>query len=169
MKHRILILLALLCLGSLAEAVFYYPQLPGLVATHFNAAGRADGWMPREAQLTFHVLFVLGLTGFFVVGAFSLARLPRALINLPHREYWFAPERQETTRRQLTDMMLASACGVLAFFLFLFQRVYQANLDGTHRLSPPFWGFLTVAIVLTAGPAVRPLFRFWKLPADPRP
>jgi uncharacterized membrane protein len=165
MKYPLLILLTVLCLLSLGQVVWYYPQLPGLVASHFNAAGQADGWMPRAHMLKLEILLSLGATAGFAVLALVAAGIPDALINLPHRAYWLAPVRREETRRCLSGMVLSSGCGTLAFLLFLHQRVLHANLDGTHQLTPSFGVVLTVALVLIVGPVVRPLVRFWRPPA----
>jgi uncharacterized membrane protein len=164
MKHPLFILLAVLCLLSLGQAVWYYPQLPGLVASHFNAAGQADGWMPRAHFLKIEILLSLGVTAGFAVLALVVAGVPDALVNLPHRSYWLTPARREETRRCLSGMVLSSGCGALAFLLFLHQRVLHANLDGTHQLTPSFGVVLAVALVLIAGPVVRPLVRFSRRP-----
>jgi uncharacterized membrane protein len=167
MKHPRLLLLLTLCLLSLGQAAWYHPQLPGLVATHFNLDGQADGWMPRAHLFQSQVVFALGLTVFFAVLAFAGPQLPDSLLQLPHKEYWLDPRQRAETRRQITNMILSSGCGGLAFLLFLHQRVHQANLDGTHQLTPPFGVVLAAALVLIAGPTVRPLWRFCrKPPAD---
>lgn len=164
MKHPLLVLLAVLCLVSLGQAVWYYPQSPGLVASHFNTASQADGWMPRTHLVQIEILLSLGVTAGFAVLALVVAGVPDAWINLPHRAYWFAAARREETRRCLSGMVLASGCGTLAFLLFLHQRVHQANLDGTHELTPSFGVVLAVALVLIAGPLVGPLRRFSRKP-----
>ena len=166
MKHPRLLLLAALCLLSLGQAAWYYPQLPGLVATHFDLTGQADGWMPRAYFFQSQVVFILGFTAFFAVLAFAVAQLPDSLIQLPHKEYWLDPRQRAETRRQITNMILSSGCGGLAFLLFLRQRIHQANLDGSHHLTPSFGVVLITALVLIAGPLVPPLRRFWKNAPD---
>jgi uncharacterized membrane protein len=164
MKYPLLILLAGLCLVSLGQAMWYHPQLPGLVASHFNAAGQADGWMPRAHFLKLQILLSLGVTAGFAVLALVVAGVPDAWINLPHRAYWLAAARREETRRYLSGVVLSSGCGTLAFLLFLHQRVQHANLDGTRQLTPSFGVVLAVALVLIAGPLIRPLRRFSRKP-----
>lgn len=166
MKQPLLILLAVLCLVSLGQAVWYYPQSPGLVASHFNAAGRADGWMPRAHWMQIEILLSLGVTAGFTLLALVVAGVPDAWINLPHRAYWLAAARRAETRRGLGGMVLAPGCGVLAFLIFLHQRIFQANLNGTHELTPSFGVMLAVALALIAGPLVRPLRRFGRKPPD---
>ncbi|MGA2445388.1 MAG: DUF1648 domain-containing protein [Opitutaceae bacterium] len=166
MKHPLLILLVALCLLSLGQAAWYYPQLPGLVATHFDATGRANGWMPPAHFFQSRVVFTLGFTAFFAALAFAAAQLPAPLIPLPHKEYWLNPRQRDETKRQITNMILSSGCGGLAFFLFCYQRVHQANLNGPHHLTPSFGVILITALALIAGPLVSPLLRFWKTGSD---
>jgi uncharacterized membrane protein len=166
MKHPRLLLLVALCLLSLGQAAWYYPQLPGLVATHFDLAGQADGWMPRAYFFQSQVVFMLGFTAFFAVLAFAAAQLPDSLIQLPHKEYWLDPRQRGETRWQITTMILSSGCGGLAFLLFLHQRIHQANLDASHHLTPSFGVVLITALVLIAGPLFPPLRRFWKNAPD---
>jgi uncharacterized membrane protein len=37
----------LLIVAAVALTIFYYPQLPERIATHWNASGEADGWSSR--------------------------------------------------------------------------------------------------------------------------
>jgi uncharacterized membrane protein len=166
MKHPRLLLLLTLGLLSLGQAAWYYPQLPGLVATHFALSGQADGWMPRAYFLQSQVVFTLCFTTFFAVLAFAAPLLPDSLIRLPNKEYWLDPRQRGETRRQITNMILSSGCGGLGFLFFFRQRVHRANLDGFHHLTPSFGVVLITALVLIAGPLVPPLRHFWKNAPD---
>jgi hypothetical protein len=82
---------------ALLQNAWYYPRLPEQVAIHFNASGKADSWASKS-----HATFLmLGLQIFlpsFLLLTSQLSRsLPIQWINLPHREYWLAPERREAT------------------------------------------------------------------------
>ncbi|HUL52176.1 MAG TPA: DUF1648 domain-containing protein [Opitutaceae bacterium] len=169
MKHPVLILFLILAALLLGQAAYYHPQLPGLVATHFAASGRATGWMPRGHFLQYQVVFALGFTAFFFSLAFVSSLLPPAWINVPHKDYWLAPSRREATRQRLARMILGAGCGALAFFLFLHHRICQANLDGTRRLTPSIGVFFGICLLLIAGPVVAALLGFLrKTPAASR-
>ena len=167
MKPPILILFFGLVLWSVAQAAWYHPQLPGLVAAHFDAAGRANGWMPREHFFQYQIVFTLGFAAFFGSLAFVARILPDAWINLPHKDLWLAPARREETRRRIACLILAAGCGVLAFSLLLHHRVCRANLDGTHRLTPSSGVILATGLLLIVGPVVPFLLRFLRKPAPP--
>jgi hypothetical protein len=90
-------LTALLWLAPIAIAVRYWQvwdRLPMRVASHFNAAGRANGWMTRGAMLSFDVIFLAFLAGIFfaalhfVERKYALAKLWWALLAFFHAEIW---------------------------------------------------------------------------------
>lgn len=71
-----------------------WDRLPTRVASHFDAAGRANGWMTREGSLYFDVIFLTFLAGVFSVALFvvqrkyGLGKMPWALLGFFHAEMW---------------------------------------------------------------------------------
>jgi len=71
-----------------------WDRLPLRMATHFNAAGRANGWMPREESL----YYTLGFLGFLLVvfsavlylvqRKYELTKLSWALVAFLNIEIW---------------------------------------------------------------------------------
>jgi uncharacterized membrane protein len=47
------ILLAATLSAAVVQLAWAYPQLPELVATHFDGAGRPNGWMRRDSSVAF--------------------------------------------------------------------------------------------------------------------
>ena len=85
-------------------------HLPESVATHFNGAVRPDGWMSRSDHQSFMLKFGLLFPLFVVVLCFATRFVPANLINVPHREYWLAPERRKETFDYLFRHSLWFAC-----------------------------------------------------------
>lgn len=90
-------LAALLWLAPVAICIRYWQlwdQLPLRVATHFNAQGRANGWMSREVSVYFSAGFLAFLAAvFFVVllvieKKYPESKLPWALLGFFHAEAW---------------------------------------------------------------------------------
>jgi hypothetical protein len=80
---------------GLALQVWYWPQLPEKMATHFDAQGNADDWMDKQSATALSCSLVV-LVPLFFIGINLLIRwLPTSLINLPHREFWLSEERRE--------------------------------------------------------------------------
>ncbi len=119
-------------------------DLPDPVASHFNGAGRPDGWMSRAQYLIF-----IGLFGFFfplvIAASTSITRLlPDKFVNIPNRDYWLAPERRSATFDFLTRHSFAFGHVAIGFVGGVHWTVTRAN-----RHHPPHLeGYLLLPIVL---------------------
>jgi serine/threonine-protein kinase len=120
-------------------------RLPARIATHFDGAGVPNGWMPREALGTFDMIFLAFVLAVVIGTALLIRVLPTTLINLPNRDYWFAPERRRQSHSRLLVHMLWLACLLVAFLIAVNRLVFLANLrPGPPRLSGA--GFVTVLV-----------------------
>ncbi len=90
-------LAALLWFAPVATCVRYWQlwdRLPLRMATHFNAAGQANGWMTREVSLYWSAGFLAFLAAvFFVIllvmdGRYPVAKTSWALLGFFHVEVW---------------------------------------------------------------------------------
>jgi len=142
------IIWAVLLLGAAADLVAHYPRLPERVATHFNGAGEADGWGTRQSLLWgwfFGVVFGPAI----VLGSIAaLKYLPARWINVPHRDYWLAPERIEWTRAVMADMLQRVGLVLCLFMGLLNHFILRANLAPQPSLGP--WPWILVVALLAA-------------------
>jgi ABC-type spermidine/putrescine transport system permease subunit I len=129
------IILALLCACFLAFWDWSGPQLPERVATHFNVHGESNGWMSRAADQEFMLVFGLTLPLFIVVLNYATRFLPPFLVNIPHRNYWLAPERRRETSDYLLRGSLWFACLAVLFVIGLHYATVQANKQNPPHLS----------------------------------
>jgi len=123
--------------------------LPERVASHFDAGGAANGYLPRSMYLL-TMLVVCALPVLACLAAAASLRNPRARINLPHRAVWLAPDRrEETVRRIRRGMGQFSAC-LLVFLWYVQWLVVRANRHSPAHL-PTAWmlGGLVVFVVVT--------------------
>lgn len=150
MRRPLPLLFYFVILLALIQAGWHYAHLPARIATHFDLAGRANGWMPRNGYLAFQIglLLFLGL----VFGGLGrlMRRLPDRLINLPYRDYWLAPARREQTLRWVDNLLHGLGIAAVVFAMLLFQKVFAANLYGTLQLKmlPLFIGWFVFIICL---------------------
>ncbi|HVS88135.1 MAG TPA: DUF1648 domain-containing protein [Candidatus Acidoferrum sp.] len=145
----------------------YYSQLPGAVASHFDARGVANGWQAKSA---FFGIFV-GVSVLAAVIGFGVPRIiavvPAQLINLPNKDYWLAPEHLAETLEFLNTYFAWFGCAVFLIMILTFDYALQSNLHpenppGVSRMCYILAGFAAFMIVWT----IRVLTRFLRPPED---
>lgn len=137
------LILGLLYVVFLGYVTLSVSQLPGRVATHFDARGQADDWMDRASYVQFTVVFGFVFPLIVVGICYAIRFFPNNLINLPHRDYWLAPERRAETMTDVFRHSLWFACLTLGFVLGMHVLTIQANRQQPPQLS----GLLTLAVV----------------------
>ncbi len=122
-------LVSLLCLTVFAVVFITYTtrSLPDIVATHFGANNRADGWMTRNGYLAFMFCFLIGVPGFvsLIVG-FMPRKFPQ-WTNVPNRDYWLAGERREESLVFLSAHGMRLACMIVMMMLGMHYTILLAN------------------------------------------
>ncbi len=130
----------------ISQCVYYYPNLPERMASHFNAAGEPDGWMSKQG----YFLFLGGILSFiileFTLLPWIIRKAPVRLINMPNREFWFADERREETLRVIGSYFEWFSSALLALFIGINQLAIRANLTG-ENLSAQSWLILGAFLV----------------------
>jgi hypothetical protein len=150
----------LVIIAVAADVAWLYPQLPERVATKFGGGGQPVAWSTRSGFLTAH-LVSFSLTALLMLGLrCALPWIPASLINLPHREYWLAPERIGYTRQLVGDMILGLGSSLLAFLTALGHLTMRANLTPEPRLGPAFPVLLGLFLAATLGFVVWMFLRF---------
>ncbi|MHB8502534.1 MAG: DUF1648 domain-containing protein [Candidatus Acidiferrales bacterium] len=156
-------------LAVLAAIYFWsnYAQLPNVVASHFNAHGIPNGWQSKSMFFAFFAgaVALASLLTFGVPGIIS--KMPMNLINLPHKEYWLAPERKSETLALLNNSFAWFGCAVLlvvttAVNYAIGQNLHPQGPFGALALLCVLAGFLVFAILSS----IRMLTHFARIPRD---
>jgi uncharacterized membrane protein len=131
-SRAVLLLLALL---GVAQLVHFYPVLPETVASHFDGAGRPNGFQSRDGFVLLSAS-ILAMTVLICGGiGLVLGRIPSKWINLPNREHWLAPERREETIASISGQLEWFGAASLGLYLFILQAVIQTNFTSKPSLD----------------------------------
>lgn len=150
---------------ALCAAVFVLVtsrQLPAVVAAHFSGNGVADGFMPLPMYVALMLTLAVGLPVALVTSVRRLLGSRFPPINIPHREYWLAPERRAETVHDLGARLTWFGGFLLVFLCYVHGLVVLANLAQPPSLPGPLLiGGLVVfaAVVLAWVIALRRRFR----------
>lgn len=137
-------LVALICLMAFAATFVLYTAsyLPDIVATHFGADGRANGWITRTVYVGFTLAFLIGLP---VVLSVLVGRLPSRRpnwTNIPNREYWLSPARREESLGFLAAQGHRLGCLIVMLTMGLHYLILVANQRSPQVL--PMSNFLSM-------------------------
>lgn len=116
--------------ASAGQILLLSPLLPDPVASHFGWSGRADGFLSRAAFVVLHWVMIAFVSALFFGIPALLRVMPAEAVNLPHKDYWLAPERREVTFAYLSDRVMAFGAATLALLAAVMLPVYQANISG---------------------------------------
>ena len=149
-----------------AQTIYYYPRLPALVAQHFGANGRANGWASRDAFFILSWTMLLGLSAIFMLMPRTLRRIPVAMFNLPHKDYWLAPERKDESLSFLEREMQWMGVLTIAFLVLVLHLAIRANIDPAHRLENVLFLALMAGFLISACGWIVRLYRRFPDPAN---
>jgi serine/threonine-protein kinase len=108
-------------------------RLPEIVAVHFDASGSPNGFATRESCRQLMLWFTLGAPAFIVLVTALIPRLiPPAMINIPNRDYWLAPERAAESVSFLSEQGIWFGCIFLVFLAWVDELLVEAN-----SITPP--------------------------------
>lgn len=143
---------AILCLLIgifLAHIVYYYPNLPEIVASHFNGLGEPNGWMSKQNFVIFECVILLLIIFEFALLPILIKKMPNSLINLPNKDYWLAAERRETTFFTMRKYFEWLSIALLSLFIAVNQLVFQANLTRQNLSGTAMWLILGAFFAFT--------------------
>lgn len=136
------------CALSVIQALYDYPQLPARIASHFGPNGQPDGWSGKEEFLIVYFVVVGVVIVLFAGLPALMSILPASLINLPNKDYWFAPERRQDTLETLRYYPLWFASATMLLVIDIMRQAFLVNIGPNKSLDHPklsialFFGFV---------------------------
>ena len=125
-----------------SQCVYYYPNLPEIMASHFDGAGKPNGWMSKQSFFLLEAVILGFIILEFTFLPWIIGKMPNRLINMPNKEFWFAAERRAETINIIQHFFEWFSAALLALFVAVNQLVFQANLDKKPLPSVPMWTIL---------------------------
>jgi len=124
---------------ALLQSAFYYPQMPPVVASHFDGAGMANGWSSRVVFFAIYLAMIAMLIGIFIGGPRWSGERGKLRLNIPNREYWLAPARLQQTLEFFRRQMIILGIAHLLLAIYAVQLAILANLHQESGLHGSMW------------------------------
>ena len=129
------ILFFLLVAANIVIDIASYFVLPETVATHFVGNGIPNGWFSANGSLAFN----LGLHGFFLFVIYSMSvalqKTPKALINIPNKEYWIAERNFPLFLMRWEFAVFQLGCALMIFFMSISFVILDANFSNPVHMN----------------------------------
>lgn len=148
------------------QIVYHWPQLPPQVASHFDLQGHPNEWMAKTPFVLFQAGVLLFMSGACVALNLLIRYSSPALFNLPHKDYWLAPERRAATNRMLAGRMTWFFAATTLFMTTMFELGYQVTLGHPPALGRGMPWLLAIYAVFAVVWMVKLVRQFSKRPAD---
>lgn len=162
-----LALLGALLVYAAVRSAYVSSELPEVMASHFDAFGRPNGFMPRA--LFFGVFIVIGggTVAMLLAIPRSLKSVPPSRLNLPNRAYWIAPERLPAVYAKLRVWSAWYALITTSLLVVVLELALRANLARAEIATTPMW-LAIGAFVLASLASVVGLVRAFRIPERER-
>lgn len=165
-RYGQLALLLVTGLGA-ADLLLELPHMPERVATRFDMDGQPTSW-GSPAGLAWGQAIAMAAVLLIMGGLPALIpRLPMALLNVPHKDYWLAPERRGRSMLFVQAWLAWFGAWTQGFLLAIFHGIHLF-----HRSADPdavaSSGWIPMAVFFAGmGVGLFLLFaRFGKPPAE---
>jgi hypothetical protein len=121
--------------------------------------------MQRGSFFWAMIISELATTGLFVAIAFALPSIPNRWWNIPHKDYWLAPERRSNTVQYVRTQTLWAAVIIGTAMVSLWQSTINANVRPELHWPANFWWTLIIMGVVFAVWMFRFLGHFNSVPS----
>ncbi len=148
---------------SLILPVFYYPRLPGIIASHYNFKNEPDAWMVKQTAIIIHYAVVVFLSTMFSCFIYFIPKLPGSMINLPNKDYWLNENNREETFLVFRRFMFWIGSITLGFLSLIIQEVYNTNIIGKSKLTFAVWIYLAIMLITISFLIIKLIFYFSKI------
>lgn len=152
-----------LILTAVVQMVLSFPHLPGRVASHFGPSGAPNGWMSKQSFFAIYAVMIV-IAAFIEVFPARSIRRPSARINLPHKEYWLAPERRAETFGYFEKYFAWYGCVFLLIMVLIMGLAIEANLNPPpHLPTTPTLAIIVGFVAFNIASVVQIFRRFSKI------
>jgi len=130
------------------QLLIFFPDLPETVPTHFDFAGQPDNYSSKASFLTLWIILIISINIWFPLIGLLIRKLPKSLVNIPNKYYWYSTPDRIEKMTGITKTMLAMLFSLInLMFIYIFHHTYEISMHGESTL--PMWViFIPIMLVM---------------------
>lgn len=160
LRWAALLVWCLLLLAAAVHALYYYPKLPAVTASHFGLRGDPDAWLAKESFFKIYAITFGGLSLFLLAMSLGVRVMPAGLLRMPSKDYWLAPQRRAESLSYVSQSTLWISNATMLLLIATADGAFRANLAPRVRMPADFWGWLAAYLLFVVAVGVRLHLRF---------
>ena len=149
--------------------LYWMPQLPVRIATHFDLAGKANDWSMRKDFAALWLIVPALVCVPMLVLSSAMHLLPPTTLNVPRKDYWQQPQNYPRACAIIGQWMRYFAAATLVFMTYLDKQIVLANLATPARIDPAANTWLFVLPLVFVSLMVIGLIVKFARPPEPLP
>jgi uncharacterized membrane protein len=146
--------------AALILPIYYYPNLPEKVLSHFNFYGKVDDLISKDYFILFNYTLIIFILALFLWINRIIKKVPDSMINLPNKEYWLAAERKAESLNVFRKFLFWSCSLNLLFITLLMHRSYSISVSKSSELGSEIWIYIGLYITVEIFLAIKLIMHF---------
>jgi uncharacterized membrane protein len=115
-------------LAAVARCIREFPLLPNRLASHFASSGVPSSWLTKSGFFALYAGLIVLAASIGFLAPRMVVKTPTSRMNLPHKEYWLAPEHRAETFDFFEKSFAWYGCIFLLLEVSTMEIVIRANL-----------------------------------------
>ena len=154
------VIFSVLIITVVLQIIYYVPQAPNIVASHFDGLGAPNGWSSKAVFFGVYIAVILLNVLIFIVLPKWFVKSHGIGLKIPNREYWLEPNRREAAIQYYRKHFLIFGIANTLFAMVVIQLVIQANFKEEPRLDSFIIWVLVLFFIFVIFWLIRFFFRF---------
>jgi len=159
-SSALLVWCLLLLVAAAVHALYYYPKLPAVMASHFGLGGDPDAWLAKESFFKIYAITFGGLSLFLLAMSLGVSVMPAGLLRMPSKDYWLAPQRRGESLSYVSQSTLWISNATMMLLIATADGAFRANLAPRVRMPADFWVWVAAYLLFVVAVGVRLHLRF---------
>ena len=150
-NQTVLFVLVMILIAAVVQFVYYYPKLPDQIPSRFSVAGEIEDYIGKSTVFIIMLSTIFGTAVFLTLGTLLALKKALQLVNLPNKEYWFAPEHKQETIAFVFKIMVKLTIASILMMIVILQSIIWVSIGSLESPGMFIWsatGLLCVYLLL---------------------
>ena len=138
-NQTVLFMLAMILIAAIVQSVYYYPKLPDQILSQFTVTGEVDDYIAKFTLFIIMLSTIFGTAVSLTLGTLLAMKKAPQLVNLPNKDYWFAPEHKQETIAFVFKIMVKLTIASIIMMIAILQSIIWVSIGSLESPGIFIW------------------------------